>query len=349
MKKKILALCLVIVLAVTAVTGVTLAYFTDQDKANNVFTVGDLNIELKEEGKVMLGTVDQSTKTNEKGEEEEWKLVQHGYKEEQEEGEEPVFVPDGDDYGFSYVELVPGNVITKKPTIYNISDNPAYVRVAVVMDNLHEINNAIDEVYENLETPYTDDEIQAVYDDIFRGWGINYEKDKTNGHNNRMWMTKPDNGHVLAVDMAAEYKPYGEGGQPWWNIDNANTFQNDIDKATATTDGTTYTPGSYYDKAIGQGERVYVYYLSFQNEGEAYTLFEGLHVPEDFDCNRVSKSVHATDGRIDQMAMFDDLDIKIYVDAIQQEGFATWQDAFAELEKAHPLGSDYYLTTDEVN
>ena len=67
MKKKILALCLVIVLAVTAVTGVTLAYFTDQDKANNVFTVGDLNIELKEEGKVMLGDVDQSTKKNDEG------------------------------------------------------------------------------------------------------------------------------------------------------------------------------------------------------------------------------------------------------------------------------------------
>ena len=48
MKKKILALCLVVVLAVTAITGVTLAYFTDTDKATNTFTVGNVDIELDE-------------------------------------------------------------------------------------------------------------------------------------------------------------------------------------------------------------------------------------------------------------------------------------------------------------
>ncbi len=48
MKKKILALCLVIALAVTAVTGVTLAYFTDTDAADNVFTIGNVDIELTE-------------------------------------------------------------------------------------------------------------------------------------------------------------------------------------------------------------------------------------------------------------------------------------------------------------
>ena len=40
MKKKILALCLVVALAVTAVVGGTLAYFTDTDEAENVFTTG---------------------------------------------------------------------------------------------------------------------------------------------------------------------------------------------------------------------------------------------------------------------------------------------------------------------
>ena len=48
MKKKILALCLVVVLAVTAITGVTLAYFTDTDNATNTFTVGNVDIELTE-------------------------------------------------------------------------------------------------------------------------------------------------------------------------------------------------------------------------------------------------------------------------------------------------------------
>lgn len=48
MKKKILALCLVVVLAVTAVTGATLAYFTDTDEAENVFTLGSVEIALHE-------------------------------------------------------------------------------------------------------------------------------------------------------------------------------------------------------------------------------------------------------------------------------------------------------------
>ena len=48
MKKKILALCLVVALAVTAVVGGTLAYFTDTDKETNTFTVGNVDIELLE-------------------------------------------------------------------------------------------------------------------------------------------------------------------------------------------------------------------------------------------------------------------------------------------------------------
>ena len=49
MKKKILALCLVVVLVATAITGVTLAYFTDTtQKQTNTFTMGDIEITLDE-------------------------------------------------------------------------------------------------------------------------------------------------------------------------------------------------------------------------------------------------------------------------------------------------------------
>lgn len=48
MKKKIAALVLVIALAATAVIGGTLAYFTDTDQAENVFTVGNVEIKLTE-------------------------------------------------------------------------------------------------------------------------------------------------------------------------------------------------------------------------------------------------------------------------------------------------------------
>ena len=47
--KKILALCLVVILAVTAVTGATLAYFSDTDAQKNTFTTGNVTIDLWED------------------------------------------------------------------------------------------------------------------------------------------------------------------------------------------------------------------------------------------------------------------------------------------------------------
>lgn len=49
MKKKLLALVLVVALAATAVIGGTLAYFTDTEKATNTFTVGNVDIKLTED------------------------------------------------------------------------------------------------------------------------------------------------------------------------------------------------------------------------------------------------------------------------------------------------------------
>ena len=48
MKKKIIALCLIVALAATAVIGGTLAYFTDTDAKTNVFTTGNVDITLTE-------------------------------------------------------------------------------------------------------------------------------------------------------------------------------------------------------------------------------------------------------------------------------------------------------------
>ena len=49
MKKKLIALCLIVVLAAVAVVGGTLAYFTDTDAQTNVFTTGDVKIDLWED------------------------------------------------------------------------------------------------------------------------------------------------------------------------------------------------------------------------------------------------------------------------------------------------------------
>lgn len=47
-EKKILTLCLVACLAITAIAGASLAYFTDTKSATNTFTVGNVKIELLE-------------------------------------------------------------------------------------------------------------------------------------------------------------------------------------------------------------------------------------------------------------------------------------------------------------
>lgn len=49
MKKKLLAMCLVVALAATAVIGGTLAYFTDTDTETNTFTAGGVKIDLIEQ------------------------------------------------------------------------------------------------------------------------------------------------------------------------------------------------------------------------------------------------------------------------------------------------------------
>ncbi len=49
MKKKIMAVCLVACLAVTAIAGATLAYFTAEDTADNVFTMKGIQVEINEE------------------------------------------------------------------------------------------------------------------------------------------------------------------------------------------------------------------------------------------------------------------------------------------------------------
>lgn len=63
MKKKIIALCLIVALAATAVIGGTLAYFTDTQTATNTFTAGGVKIQLieqqgSEDGKTLVPYVD---------------------------------------------------------------------------------------------------------------------------------------------------------------------------------------------------------------------------------------------------------------------------------------------------
>ena len=67
MKKKILAICLVAILVITAITGASLAYLTDNEVAKNTFTYGNVDIRLDEEfvqGSKLLPGIDVSKTVN---------------------------------------------------------------------------------------------------------------------------------------------------------------------------------------------------------------------------------------------------------------------------------------------
>lgn len=116
MKKKILALCLVVVLAITAVTGATLAYFTDTDNATNTFAAGSVRIELVEQERIYdeegmltgLGTFTQS------------KTLMPSHNDAQ---------GTKDNYGMPVVD----NYVDKIVNVKNTGNSDAYVRVIVAV------------------------------------------------------------------------------------------------------------------------------------------------------------------------------------------------------------------------
>ena len=103
MKRKIVALCLCVALAVVAIGGATLAYFTDTDEAKNTFTVGNVEIKLDE--------------TN-------------------------VDDPQGDRVQENSYKLIPGVSYVKDPTITVLKGSEdCYVRMKVTLNNASKIKD----------------------------------------------------------------------------------------------------------------------------------------------------------------------------------------------------------------
>ena len=137
MKKKILALCLVVALAVTAVVGGTLAYFTDTDDAKNTFTVGNVKIDLLESSlhRENAGVANGATSDSEL-----WSNVAM-------EGQPNTNYTAGtgaaysDDqikanaaqYSCNDIKLNPGESYHKMPYVVNTGANDAYIRIRVMI------------------------------------------------------------------------------------------------------------------------------------------------------------------------------------------------------------------------
>lgn len=118
MKKKILAISLVVSLVAVAALGVTLAYFTDTDTVDNVFTMGNVEIMLREPG---------------------W----DGYDFDDEE----IGTPDPTNAALGYNEakpLLPGDTAAKDPQVKNTGSNGAYVRMKVTISNYSGFQEASD-------------------------------------------------------------------------------------------------------------------------------------------------------------------------------------------------------------
>lgn len=139
MKKKILALCLVVALAATAIVGGTLAYFTDTKDATNTFTVGNVKIQLLES---TLHRENAGVPNDQQSDSELWSDVDKlgsnntsPYKAGDTYYTDAQIEADAATYQTVLAannKLNPGESYHKMPYVKNTGANPAYVRIRVM-------------------------------------------------------------------------------------------------------------------------------------------------------------------------------------------------------------------------
>lgn len=329
MKKKIISLCLVAALALTAIGGATLAYFTDDDQKTNNFTIGNISIQVEENDGRGCYVYDPVA----------GKIV--------EDAAQTQYDEYGNETGVTFNDLMPSYIISKRPYVQNTSDTAAWVRVAVTLNNTYEINKAIDQHYEPiLEKQFRDEnpeiskdeldakvdaEVQKIYDEVFYGWGLNHYHEGSDGKGRRMTMNQRTGDVCIQVDSAFLMK-IGD-----YQFNRSNLFQSALESEDANHDGTVEANNEdcYYYEALNGNDRVYVFYL-YLEAGQKYFLFDqaggsqngGLNIPAEFNN--------------DQMEMFQEMTIGIYADAIQAVGFKRNMEgakaAFGALQKEHAIG-----------
>lgn len=151
MKKKILALCVVISLVVVAIIGGTLAYFTDNDAETNTFTVGSVEIDLIEsqyhrvnagkgyttEREPIIGGYLWAANADLQGNFENTPdAVNSGWTSSFFSDDQ--IKDDAETYKNDYftkkaANIVPGRNIRKNPYVVNTGDNDAYIRVRALI------------------------------------------------------------------------------------------------------------------------------------------------------------------------------------------------------------------------
>lgn len=140
-KKKIITLALVAVLAVTAVAGVSVAYFTDTKTSRNVFTMGNVKISLDEAPVDGEGHATDGARVTE------------------------------NEYGTG--AAYPGAVLDKDPTVHNIGKNPAYIRAVV---NVSDWKNLCADFFPDFTEAFPEDGYKAslnlLVGETGEGWSV---------------------------------------------------------------------------------------------------------------------------------------------------------------------------------
>lgn len=152
MKKK--SLITMISLALVLVVGIagTLAWLTDRDSVTNVFTVGDIEIELDE------AVVDKYGNPLD----EEGNIVDNV--EDADRTEKPA---DADKKEGNHYHLVPGETYVKDPTMTIFKDNePSYVRMLVKVNCVEQLNA----IFEKYAPAQPGDESEVTIEKIFLGY-----------------------------------------------------------------------------------------------------------------------------------------------------------------------------------
>ena len=124
MKKKIVALCLVVGLLAVSVIGGTLAYFTDSDDVTNTFSVGKVDITMDEAKTDEYGELELDPETEEpvaRVDTNKYKLVPGGSYVK----DPTIHVADGSENAFLYVQVNNGlaNVLTENCIEKQLADN----------------------------------------------------------------------------------------------------------------------------------------------------------------------------------------------------------------------------------
>ena len=221
--------------------------------------------------------------------------------------------------GATFANILPGNKIQKEIVVENTGNTAAYVRVELTVNNHDAMHTAFRAPYVAADKSDLSEKIA----DVFVGWNAK-DYDELNKS------AIVDGTTVLALDRAVKI-PINGYNEAYYAFDLDNMMQ-DPDKDLDANDGYIHESkpeivNAYYWNAMDADSVVYTFYLKLAPKGQTgstYTLINGINCPEYFDNT--------------QIKMFEGLEINARAYAIQAEGFADANAAFAKLAEDLPIG-----------